>query len=123
VADSAVTVPVGVVDEAILKLLADTKAGLFAGIAQMRAGNYLEAISGAVEDVCLANGYGLVRQYGGHGVGHKLHEEPFVHNYRTGRKGATMLIEGVALAIEPMYNLGTEEVYTADAGNYQWTLF
>jgi methionyl aminopeptidase len=118
VADSAVTVPVGVVEEAILKLLADTKAGLFAGINQMRVGNYLEAISGAVEDVCVANGYGLVKQYGGHGVGHKLHEEPFVHNYRTGVKGP-MLIEGVALAIEPMYNLGTEEVYTAAD---QWTV-
>jgi methionyl aminopeptidase len=59
-----------------------------------------------------------VRNYGGHGVGRKLHEEPFVHNFRTGVKGPK-LRPGVVLAIEPMFNLGTEEVYTAED---QWTV-
>jgi methionyl aminopeptidase len=84
----------------------------------MRPGNYLEDVSGAVEDVCLKYGYGLVRQYGGHGVGRKLHEEPFIHNYRTGERGPE-LKSGAVLAIEPMFNLGTEEVYTAED---QWTV-
>jgi methionyl aminopeptidase len=118
IADSATTVPVGVISEQLVQLLARTQAGLMAGIAQMTPGNYVEDISGAVEDLCLAHGYGMVRNYGGHGVGRKLHEEPFIRNFRTGEPGPK-LKEGFTLAIEPMYNLGGDDVYTADD---QWTV-
>lgn len=116
--DSAVTWPVGNVKPEVLKLLMATEEGLMAGIAQMRAGNHLEAISAAIEDVCLKYGYGLVRQYGGHGVGKKPHESPFIHNFRTGEIGPKME-EGNVLAIEPMFNLGGDDVYTAED---EWTV-
>lgn len=116
--DSAITWPVGTVKPEILQLLAATEAGLLAGIAQMLPGNYLEDISGAIEDVCLQHGYGLVRNYGGHGVGKKPHEAPFIHNFRTGERGPT-LEEGNVLAIEPMFNLGGDDVYTAED---EWTV-
>jgi len=118
VSDSAVTWPVGTVKPEVLQLLKATEEGLMAGIAQMVEGNYLEDISGAIEDVCKQYGYGLVRNYGGHGVGRKPHEAPFIHNYRTGERGP-MLEEGNVLAIEPMFNLGTDDVYTADD---DWTV-
>jgi translation initiation factor IF-1 len=78
----------------------------------------VEDISGAIEDVCTHYGYGLVRNYGGHGVGRKPHEPPFIHNYRTGERGPE-LKEGGVLAIEPMFNLGGDDVYTAED---QWTV-
>ena len=111
VSDSAVTWPVGNITPDLETLLQATEAALMAGIAKMRPGNYLEDISGAIEDVCQAHGYGLVRNYGGHGVGRKPHESPFIYNYRTGERGPR-LEEGNVLAIEPMFNLGGDDVYT-----------
>ncbi len=116
--DSAVTWPVGSVKPEILKLLAATEEALMAGISKMLPGNPLDEISGAIEDVCLKYGYGLVRNYGGHGVGKKPHEAPFIHNFRTGEAGPT-LEEGNVLAIEPMFNLGGDDVYTAED---EWTV-
>jgi methionyl aminopeptidase len=118
VADSAQTLAVGEVTPEVRQLLKATEESLFAAIAQMRDGRFLEDVSGAVEDVCKQYGYGLVRNYGGHGVGHRLHEEPFVHNYRTGVQGP-QLKPGVCLAIEPMFNLGGDDVHTLDD---QWTV-
>lgn len=118
IADSARTLPVGKITPELEQLLTATNESLYAAIDKMRPGNYLEDVSGAVEDVCNQYGYGLVRQYGGHGVGRKLHEEPFVHNFRTGERGP-LLKAGVALAIEPMFNLGVEDVFTAED---QWTV-
>ncbi len=111
VSDSAITWPVGRVSADLERLLKATEEGLLAGIAQMLPGNHLEDISGAIEDVCAQYGYGLVRNYGGHGVGRKPHESPFIHNYRTGERGPK-LEEGNVLAIEPMFNLGGDDVYT-----------
>jgi methionyl aminopeptidase len=116
--DAAITHPVGEVTEEVKNLLIATRAGLYAAIEKMRDGNYLEDVSGAIEDVCKERGYGLVTNYGGHGIGEKLHEEPFVHNYRTGNKGP-LLRAGNTLAIEPMFNLGTAEVYT---DSDEWTV-
>lgn len=116
--DSAVTWPVGTVKPEVIRLLTATEEGLMAGIAQMLSGNHLEDISAAIEDVCLKYGFGLVRQYGGHGVGKKPHESPFIHNYRTGEKGPK-LEDGNVLAIEPMFNLGGDDVYTAED---EWTV-
>jgi methionyl aminopeptidase len=118
VSDSAVTWPVGTVTPELLQLLKATEEGLLAGISNMVPGNHLEDISGAIEDVCLRYGYGMVRNYGGHGVGRKPHEPPFIHNFRTGERGPR-LEEGNVLAIEPMFNLGGDDVYTADD---EWTV-
>lgn len=118
VSDSAVTWGVGTITPDLERLLKATEEGLLAGIAQMLPGNYLEDISGAIEDVCLHYGYGMVRNYGGHGVGRKPHEAPFIHNFRTGERGPR-LEEGNVLAIEPMFNLGGDDVYTAED---EWTV-
>jgi methionyl aminopeptidase len=118
VSDSAVTWPVGVITPELARLLKGTEEGLMAGISKMIAGNTIEDISGAIEDVCLKYGYGLVRNYGGHGVGKKPHEHPFIHNFRTGEKGP-LLEPGNVLAIEPMFNLGGDDVYTAEDN---WTI-
>ncbi len=118
VSDSAVTWPVGQITPELEQLLKATEEALMAAIAQMVEGNHLDDISGAIEDVCLKYKYGLVRNYGGHGVGRKPHESPFIHNYRTGEKGP-MLREGNVLAIEPMFNLGGDDVYTAED---EWTV-
>ncbi len=112
ISDSAVTWPVGAIAPDVERLLKATEESLMAGISKMIAGNYLEDISGAIEDVCTAYGLGMVRNYGGHGVGRKLHETPFIYNYRTGERGP-LLEEGNVLAIEPMLNLGGDDVYTA----------
>ncbi|MEB3286090.1 MAG: type I methionyl aminopeptidase [Vampirovibrionales bacterium] len=118
VSDSAITWPVGTIKPEVAQLLKGTEEGLMAAIEQMVEGNYLEDISGAIEDVCVKYGYGLVRNYGGHGVGRKPHEAPFIHNYRTGERGPK-LEEGNVLAIEPMFNLGGDDVYELEDG---WTI-
>jgi methionyl aminopeptidase len=71
-------------------------------------GNHIEDISGAVEDVAKRAGFGIVRQFVGHGIGTAMHEEPQVPNYRTGRAGRK-LEAGICLAIEPMFTLGGDE--------------
>ncbi len=111
VGDSAITVGVGKITDDLKQLLEATDASLHAGIGKMVAGNFLEDISAAVEDVGKTHGYGIVQNYGGHGVGRQLHEEPFLPNYRIGQRGPE-LKPGVVLAIEPMFNLGTKEVKT-----------
>lgn len=108
VGDSAWTYPVGEISEEKKRLLKATEESLFAGIAQMRHGNTLDMVGGAIEDVANREKLGIVRQYGGHGVGHVMHEEPFVFNYRTGNN--IVLKSGMTIAIEPMLNLGKDEV-------------
>lgn len=118
VGDSAITVGVGNITDDLKKLLEITDLSLQEAIKKMVAGNHLEDISAAVEDVGLQYGYGIVRNYGGHGVGRMLHEEPFLPNHRTGIPGPE-LKPGVVLAIEPMFNLGTADVRTEDDN---WTV-
>jgi methionyl aminopeptidase len=108
VGDSAWTYPVGEISDGKKRLLTITEESLFAGISQMRHGNILDMVSGAIEDVASREKLGIVRQYGGHGVGRNLHEDPFVFNYRTGNK--TILKSGMTIAIEPMLNLGGDDV-------------
>ena len=109
VGDSAWTYPVGKITPEIQHLLDATQEALFAGIKQMIPDNPLENVSAAVEDVALANNLGIVRQYGGHGVGYEMHEEPFLFNYRTNSK--VIIKKNCAIAIEPMLNLGGDEVH------------
>jgi methionyl aminopeptidase len=108
IGDTAVTVPVGKISPRLEKLLADTQASLYAGIRAARAGATLDDIGGAIEDIAKANNYGIVREYGGHGIGYKYHEDPFILNYRSGSR--TKLKAGMVIAIEPMFNQGGDRV-------------
>lgn len=108
VGDSAWTYPVGKIAPEVENLLKFTEESLFAGISQMRAGNVLDDISSAVEAVANREHLGIVRQYGGHGVGHAMHEDPFLYNYSVGDK--TLIKSDMVIAIEPMLNLGCDEV-------------
>lgn len=117
--DAAVTVPVGAVDAAGARLMAQTARALDAGIAAARVGARLGDISHAVETVGRGGGYGLPIGYGGHGIGNAMHEDPHVPN--TGRPGRGMpLREGLVLAIEPMLvEGGTDRTRTHRDG---WTV-
>lgn len=117
VGDSAWTYPVGKISNDVQRLLTVTEESLFAGIDKMREGNVLDDISTAIEMVANREKYGIVRQYGGHGVGRNMHEDPFLFNYSVGDK--TPLKQGYAIAIEPMLNLGCDEVVVASD---EWTV-
>jgi methionyl aminopeptidase len=116
--DAAVTVPVGQVDEAGRRLIETTERAMWAGIAQARAGNRLTDIGHAVEKVAVAPGYGVVREYVGHGIGTRMHEEPQVPNYGRPHRGLRLEV-GLVLAIEPMVNEGGPETRVLDDG---WTV-
>lgn len=116
--DSAYTFAVGQVKPEVQKLLDVTKECLQHAIDQAVAGNRLGDIGHAVQSHAEANGYGVVRDLVGHGLGKNLHEEPQVPNY--GRRGNGMkLQEGLVLAIEPMINLGVKEIVQLEDG---WTI-
>ena len=117
VGDSAWSYPVGKISEEKALLMKATEESLMAGIAQMKAGNILDDISGAIEDVAKNYNMGIVRQYGGHGVGSSMHEDPFLFNYRVGDK--TPIKSGMVIAIEPMLNLGCDDVVVLDD---EWTV-
>lgn len=107
--DAAVTVPVGEVDPKIGRLLEVTREALELAIEQMRPGNRLFDISGVIEKHVVSNGFSVVRDYVGHGIGSKLHEEPQVPNYVDRKNENPRLKEGMVLAIEPMVNAGRPE--------------
>lgn len=107
--DSAVTVPVGEISPETKKLLAVTKEALELAIQQAQPGNRLFDISRSVETHVLKNGFTVVREFVGHGIGTKLHEEPQVPNYVDRQQENPMLKEGMVLAIEPMVNQGKPE--------------
>lgn len=116
--DAAITLPVGEVDAEVQKLLYVTEQALYKGIEQAVAGNRLFDISHAVQTYSEQHGYGVVRDYVGHGIGRSMHEDPQVPNYGTPGRGPR-LKPGMTLAIEPMVNLGTHEVKVLDDG---WTV-
>ena len=117
VGDSAWTYPVGEISEEKKILLKATEESLFAGLEFMRSSEKLETVAGAIEDVAKKYKMGIVRQYGGHGVGRNMHEDPFVFNYRTNSN--VILQKGMTIAIEPMLNLGCDEV---DVLSDNWTV-
>jgi methionyl aminopeptidase len=115
--DMAVTLAVGKVDDARLKLIEVTKQSLEIGIKQARVGNYLTDISHSIQSFVEAEGFSVVRQFVGHGIGRALHEEPEIPNF--GRPGlGPCLKSGMVLAIEPMINLGSWECEVMENG---WT--
>jgi methionyl aminopeptidase len=106
--DGARSFFVGVPPEPIRELIDATRLAMMAGIAAAQPGNRIEDIGAAVEDVAKPHGYGVIRQFVGHGIGRAMHEDPQVPNYRTQR--ASRRIEaGLCLAIEPMFTLGSYE--------------
>jgi methionyl aminopeptidase len=116
--DSAYTFPVGEVSAEKLNLLKVTKTSLYKGLAKAVAGNRVGDISAAIQEYAEKNGYGVVRELVGHGIGRKLHEKPEVPNY--GKKGSGMLMKaGMTIAIEPMINMGSRHVRQMEDG---WTV-
>lgn len=116
--DAAFTMAIGDVPDEVATLLAVTEQALWNGIAQARAGRRLGDIGAAIEATAKPHGYGVVREYIGHGIGQNMHEAPNVPNY--GRPGKGLKLKtGMALAIEPMFNLGTADTAVLDDG---WTV-
>ena len=116
--DSAVTVPVGEVNERSRQLLAVTQEALQLAIEKVRPGNRLFDVCGAVERHVVTNGFSVVREYVGHGIGTSLHEEPQIPNYVDRKNENPRLKEGMVLAIEPMVNAGRGETRVLADG---WT--
>ncbi|MCS6951490.1 MAG: type I methionyl aminopeptidase [Bryobacterales bacterium] len=116
--DSAITVPVGEVSEETRRLLRVTQEALEAAIEKARAGNRLFDICSAVERHVTANGFSVVREFVGHGIGTQLHEEPQIPNYVDRKNQNPRLKEGMVLAIEPMVNAGRPETRILKDG---WT--
>ena len=118
IGDTATTVMVGVSDPDVMRLVAATKQALAAGIGAARAGNRVSDISHAIESVAAQAGFGVVRDFVGHGVGQSMHEEPQVPNFGPPGRGP-LLKAGMTIAIEPMLNMGTAAVNVLDDG---WTV-
>ena len=117
--DHAYTFILGEVSTEILQLVKVTKESLYKGIEKATSGNRVGDIAFAIQDYTeKKHGYGVVRELVGHGLGRSLHEEPQVPNY--GKRGTlTKLRENMVLAIEPMINMGTKDIYTEEDG---WTI-
>ncbi|MFP6627352.1 MAG: type I methionyl aminopeptidase [Deltaproteobacteria bacterium] len=115
--DSALTVAVGGIDEEARRLLEVTERSMHAGIDHLRAGERLGDVGAAVQTVAESDGFGVVRDFVGHGIGRALHEDPQVPNYGVAGRGRR-LKAGMVIAIEPMISLGSPEVRVEEDG---WT--
>jgi len=116
--DSAITVPVGEISPDLKQLLRVAEECLYLGIDEMVPGNHLSDISRAIQTHAESHGYSLVKEFGGHGIGRRLHEEPMVLNYVVNGRGIK-LKPGLVLAVEPMVNLGGDQVRILSDG---WTV-
>jgi len=116
--DAAVTIGIGEIAPEARRLLEVTEAGLWAGIEQCRDGRRLGDVGHAISGVAVAAGLGVVQEYTGHGIGRQMHEEPQVLNYGEPGKGMR-LKRGMAVCIEPMFNLGGRHTRLLDDG---WTV-
>ena len=117
--DSCVSICVGSVNKEVERLSNVAHEALYAGLSKIKAGNTLLDIAGAIEDVVKKNGFSVVEDYTGHGVGRNLHEEPSVFNFRTKDLPNVVLREGMTLAVEPIVNAGTKYCKTL---NDRWTV-
>ncbi|OZV69186.1 type I methionyl aminopeptidase [Winogradskyella aurantia] len=116
--DHAYTFEIGEVDDATKHLIKVTKESLYVGISQFKIGNRVGDVGYAIQQYCESNGFGVVRELVGHGIGRKMHEDPEMPNY--GRRGrGKKFIEGMVVAIEPMINMGTHKVKQLKDG---WTI-
>ena len=118
VGDNAATFAVGDISAEAQRLIDTTRESLYEGIARAVAGGRLGDVGHAVQSYCEARGYGVVREYTGHGVGTEMHEDPSVPNYGTPGRGVRLL-PGMVIAIEPMINEGTHEIRNMPDG---WTV-
>ncbi len=116
--DAARTWPVGEVADQAKRLIADTKQALEIGIAHARVGNRLSDIGASIQEYAEPKGYGVVRDFVGHGIGRAMHEAPQIPNYGPPGRGPR-LKAGMTLALEPMLNLGTHEVIVLED---KWTV-
>ena len=116
--DSARTIAVGNVSEEALRLITVTRESFFKGVAAVKTGNRIGDVGSAIQGCVEEAGFSVVKRYIGHGIGHELHESPDVPNFGTAGRG-TRLCAGMAIAIEPMVNIGGEEVYELPDG---WTV-
>ncbi len=116
--DAAFTMAIGEISPEAKQLIEVTEQGLWAGIAAARPGNRLGDVGAAISAVAAPRGYGVVREYIGHGIGRQMHEAPDVPNYGKAGRGLK-LKAGMAIAIEPMFNLGTAETSVLEDG---WTV-
>lgn len=116
--DAARTYPVGHCSEEALRLIEVTKNSFFEGMKKAYPGNRIIDISGNIQDYVEKNGFSLVREFTGHGIGKELHEEPEIPNYRTKIRGPR-LVPGMALAVEPMVNAGKSAIMIASDN---WTV-
>lgn len=116
--DSAITVPVGRVSPLTKKLLEVTEASLFKGIDSATSRNFMRDISRSIQDYVEGHGFSVVKSFVGHGIGRNLHEDPQVPNYVAKSKTEIKLRSGMVLAIEPMVNVGTDEIKILSDG---WT--
>ena len=116
--DSARTIPVGKVSDDAMRLIETTRNSFFCGVDALKVGNRIGDVGYAIQSCVEKEGFSVVRRYIGHGIGRELHESPDVPNYGTAGRG-TRLCAGMVLAIEPMVNIGTEEVYELADG---WTV-
>tara|TARA_S200000501_G_scaffold361999_1_gene390980 strand:- start:630 stop:1469 length:840 start_codon:yes stop_codon:yes gene_type:complete len=117
--DSCITICVGKVSEEAKKLSAVASQALFSGLSKIKSGNTLLDVAGAIEDAVKVNGFSVVEDYTGHGVGRNLHEEPSVFNFRTNELPNVVLREGMTLAVEPIVNQGSKFCKTL---NDNWTV-
>ncbi len=106
--DSCITIGVGTVTPAAAKLIKVAEEALYKGIEQVKEGSYLLDLAGAIQDHVEANGFSIVEDFTGHGVGRNLHEEPSVFNFRTREMPNVKLRAGMTLAIEPIINAGSK---------------
>jgi methionyl aminopeptidase len=116
--DAAITVPIGAISDKTKELLRVTEECLYLGIEQMVVGNHLSDLSRAIQGHAESHGFSLVKEFGGHGIGQKMHEDPMVLNYVTNGRGIK-LKPGLVLAVEPMVNQGTDQVLILEDG---WTV-
>ncbi|MEK7081471.1 MAG: type I methionyl aminopeptidase [Patescibacteria group bacterium] len=113
--DMAMTVPVGGIDKEAKKLIEITEKSLIKGIAAAKSGGFVGDIGEAIENFVKPHGYGIVKILGGHGVGKKVHEDPYIPNY--GKSGTgPKLVPGMVLALEPMLNEGRDKVFLDNDG-------
>lgn len=112
--DTAYTYIIGKVDDKTKKLVENTRKALYAGISKVKSGIKLNEVCSAIGNVAKENGYGVFECLTGHGVGLHLHEDPYIPNYSNHDSEGIILESGMTLAIEPMFSLGTQEVWLLD---------
>jgi methionyl aminopeptidase len=117
--DSCITIAVGDISAAARRLMTAAEEALYAGIAQVKPGNTLMDIAGAIEDCVKDHGFTVVEDFTGHGVGRNLHEAPSVFNFRTRQLPNVRLHPGMTLAIEPILNAGSKHTRTLSD---KWTV-